>query len=166
MKLLPRRDDDDTRYDDTRYDDEHGVAEGHREPLHHESRHAVVGREREEHGGVKVGVAFLGWLTAMGMVVLLDGRYGEVRTLVRTNLAEHAAVLEDAETLPMAAFRDRVRDPCRRDGEGPDHDDAGVRAEVELLVHPRVLVEVVGLRHPPRRVLRAPHGDPWLRAGG
>jgi acyl-CoA oxidase len=41
---------------------------------------------------------------------LLDGRYREIRDLVRTNLAEHASVLEDAETLGTDAFRDRVRD--------------------------------------------------------
>jgi acyl-CoA oxidase len=41
---------------------------------------------------------------------LLDGRYGEVRDLVRTNLATYASVLEDAEQLDREAFRDRVRD--------------------------------------------------------
>ena len=41
---------------------------------------------------------------------LLDGRYGEVRDLVRTNLATYASVLEDAEQLGTDAFRDRVRD--------------------------------------------------------
>src|SRR5688500_9244722 len=41
---------------------------------------------------------------------LLDGRYPEVRALVRGNLAEHASVLEDAERLGTGDFRDRVRD--------------------------------------------------------
>ena len=41
---------------------------------------------------------------------LLDGRYAEVRDLVRTNLAEHASVLEDAETMTRADFRERVKD--------------------------------------------------------
>ena len=41
---------------------------------------------------------------------LLDGRYGEVRDLVRTNLATYASVLDDAEQLHRDAFRDRVRD--------------------------------------------------------
>jgi len=41
---------------------------------------------------------------------LLDGRYGEVRDLVRTNLAAYASVLEEAEQLDRDAFRDRVRD--------------------------------------------------------
>lgn len=34
-------------------------------------RRSVVGREREALGGVKVGSAFFGWLTATGMAVLL-----------------------------------------------------------------------------------------------
>jgi acyl-CoA oxidase len=39
---------------------------------------------------------------------LLDGRYADVRGLVRSNLAEHASILEDAETMSRAAFRERV----------------------------------------------------------
>lgn len=34
-------------------------------------RHEVVDRERAEHGGIKFGSAFFGWLTAMGMAVLI-----------------------------------------------------------------------------------------------
>jgi acyl-CoA oxidase len=41
---------------------------------------------------------------------LLDGRYAEVRDLVRTNLAEHASVLDEAETMDRAEFRERVKD--------------------------------------------------------
>jgi acyl-CoA oxidase len=41
---------------------------------------------------------------------LLDGEYAEVRDLVRANLAEHASLLEEAETLPRAAYRERVRE--------------------------------------------------------
>jgi acyl-CoA oxidase len=44
------------------------------------------------------------------MTALLDGRYADVRTLVRTNLVEYAGILEEAETLDTAAFRERVRD--------------------------------------------------------
>jgi acyl-CoA oxidase len=40
----------------------------------------------------------------------LDGRYVDMRDLVRRNLVEHASVLEDAETLSRADFRERVRD--------------------------------------------------------
>lgn len=35
------------------------------------SRKRVVGREKDEHGGIKLGSAFFGWLTAIGMAVLL-----------------------------------------------------------------------------------------------
>ncbi|MER7623058.1 acyl-CoA dehydrogenase [Streptomyces sp. NPDC126503] len=41
---------------------------------------------------------------------LLDGEYAGVRDLVRTNLAAHSSVLEDAERLDRDAFRERVRD--------------------------------------------------------
>ncbi len=41
---------------------------------------------------------------------LLDGRYAEVRHLVRVSLAEHASVLEDQETMSHADFRERVKD--------------------------------------------------------
>jgi acyl-CoA oxidase len=44
------------------------------------------------------------------LTALLDGRYAEVRQLVRTNLVEYASILEEAETLDRAAFRERVRD--------------------------------------------------------
>ncbi|WP_121253098.1 acyl-CoA dehydrogenase [Nocardioides ferulae] len=41
---------------------------------------------------------------------LLDGRYAEVRGLVRSNLADYASILEEAETLSRADYRERVRD--------------------------------------------------------
>lgn len=41
---------------------------------------------------------------------LLDGRYADVRDLVRSNLVEHASVLEDAETLSRQDYRERVKD--------------------------------------------------------
>jgi acyl-CoA oxidase len=44
------------------------------------------------------------------MRAFLDGRYAEVRDLVRTNLAEHASVLDEAETMGRAEFRERVKD--------------------------------------------------------
>ena len=42
--------------------------------------------------------------------VLLDGRYREVRELVRANLAEHAQILLDQEQMSTADFRERVKD--------------------------------------------------------
>jgi acyl-CoA oxidase len=44
------------------------------------------------------------------LTTLLDGKYAEVRSLVRKSLAAYASVLEDAETLSRDDFRDRVRD--------------------------------------------------------
>ena len=44
------------------------------------------------------------------MLALLDGRYAEMRELVRTNLAEHADILDEAETLSREDYCDRVRD--------------------------------------------------------
>ncbi|GAA4701489.1 acyl-CoA dehydrogenase [Nocardioides conyzicola] len=41
---------------------------------------------------------------------LLDGTYAEVRNLVRTNLAEYASVLDEADELGIDDFRERVRD--------------------------------------------------------
>ncbi|WAP52046.1 hypothetical protein OL239_01595 [Arthrobacter sp. ATA002] len=37
-----------------------------------ESREQIVGREREQFGGVKIGSAFFGWLAAAGTTVLLS----------------------------------------------------------------------------------------------
>jgi acyl-CoA oxidase len=39
---------------------------------------------------------------------LLDGKYAEVRRLVRENLAEHASILVDAEEMSIPDFRERV----------------------------------------------------------
>ncbi len=44
------------------------------------------------------------------LTALLDGTYAEVRGLVRRNLAEHARILEDAETMSRPEFRERVKD--------------------------------------------------------
>ena len=40
---------------------------------------------------------------------LLDGKYAEVRDLVRTNLAAYSSILEEAETLSRSEFRERVK---------------------------------------------------------
>src|SRR6478609_8234930 len=44
------------------------------------------------------------------LTALLDGKYAEVRNLVRANLAEYASILEDAENLSVDDFRERVKD--------------------------------------------------------
>lgn len=43
----------------------------HDEKIMTEDRKDVVAREKDEHGGIKFGSAFFGWLTATGMAVLL-----------------------------------------------------------------------------------------------
>ena len=40
----------------------------------------------------------------------LDGEHAEVRDMVRASLAEHASVLEDAEQLTTAEYRERVKE--------------------------------------------------------
>ena len=44
------------------------------------------------------------------LTAFLDGRYAEVRDLVRTNLAEYADILADAEEMSIGDFRQRVKD--------------------------------------------------------
>ena len=46
------------------------------------NRHDVVAAEKERHGGVKVGSAFFGWLTAMGMAVILTALVAAAGTAV------------------------------------------------------------------------------------
>jgi acyl-CoA oxidase len=44
-----------------------------------------------------------------GLTRFLDGKYADARDLVRANLAEHASVLEEAETLSREDYRERVK---------------------------------------------------------
>src|SRR4051795_5109993 len=44
------------------------------------------------------------------LTAVLDGRYAQVRDLVRENLAEHASILDDAEQMSQHDFRERVLD--------------------------------------------------------
>lgn len=44
------------------------------------------------------------------LTALLDGRYADVRNLVRANLAEYASILDEAEELSIDDFRERVKD--------------------------------------------------------
>ncbi|WP_411374719.1 Yip1 family protein [Arthrobacter sp. MPF02] len=45
-------------------------------------RHTAVAREKEQFGGIKVGSAFFGWLTATGMAVLLTALVAAAGTAV------------------------------------------------------------------------------------
>lgn len=47
-------------------------------------RESVVEREKERYGGVKIGAAFFGWLTATGAVVLLTALVAAIVALVAT----------------------------------------------------------------------------------
>ena len=66
-----------------RADDDPGIEHGHRggrrdtEPAD-SSRDAVVSREKLEHGGMKFGAGFFGWVAATGMLVLLTTLVGGV----------------------------------------------------------------------------------------
>lgn len=57
-------------------DENHDETQDGRSVGRHEAdpgtRGEVVTREREEHGGIKIGSAFFGWLAATGMAVLLS----------------------------------------------------------------------------------------------
>ena len=44
------------------------------------------------------------------LTALLDGKYAEVRDLVRANLAEYSSILTEAEDLSIDDFRERVKD--------------------------------------------------------
>lgn len=47
-----------------------------------ESREVIVEREKREHGGLKIGATFFGWLTATGMAVLLTALAAAAGTAV------------------------------------------------------------------------------------
>ena len=71
-----------------------------------EDRREVVGREREEHGGVKIGSAFFGWLTATGMAVLLTALAAAAGTAVSVatgndTAAEATDAVGTAETVGL-----------------------------------------------------------------
>lgn len=74
-----------------RHDDDRSGATDARERRHDDDRvtgdlrhdrEAVVARERERFGGVKVGAAFFGWLTATGAVVLLIALAAAIGALI------------------------------------------------------------------------------------
>jgi hypothetical protein len=46
-------------------------------------RHQVIAREKEEHGGIKIGSAIFGWLSVTGMAVLLTALAAAAGTAVR-----------------------------------------------------------------------------------
>ncbi|WP_209020759.1 hypothetical protein [Nocardioides sp. 1609] len=69
----------------------HDVDHDDPRPSRPERRRSVVEREKEEHGGIKIGSAFFGWLTATGMAVLLTA------VLVAAGTAIGLASIEDVD---------------------------------------------------------------------
>ena len=53
----------------------------HEEPVGHD-RKSVVAREKAEHGGIKWGSAFFGWLTAAGTAILVTAILSAIGTAV------------------------------------------------------------------------------------
>lgn len=53
------------------HDGAHGADVAPGDPLPTRNRDAVLAAEQEQYGGIKVGAAFFGWLTATGTAVLL-----------------------------------------------------------------------------------------------
>lgn len=47
------------------------LMEGRAKEVRRPDRHSVVAREKEQFGGIKIGSAFFGWLTASGTAILL-----------------------------------------------------------------------------------------------
>lgn len=68
----------------TRPGDEAHTREPLASPVDHDAttRQAVVGREKEEFGGIKFGSAFFGWLTATGTAVILTAVLASTGTAI------------------------------------------------------------------------------------
>ena len=60
-----------------------------------DTRGVVLERETQEHGGVKVGSAFFGWLTATGMAVLLTALLAAAGTAVGVATGKSAGKATD-----------------------------------------------------------------------
>ena len=68
-------------------------------------RRDVVAREKERYGGVKIGAAFFGWLTATGMAVILVALLAAAGTtvgLADTPIEDAAAGVAEPETIGLA----------------------------------------------------------------
>ncbi|WP_345750703.1 hypothetical protein [Microbacterium rhizophilus] len=68
------------------------------------ARHEVVAREKEEFGGMKFGSAFFGWLSAMGMTVLLTALVAGAGAALGlgAQVDPEQAAQENAETIGIA----------------------------------------------------------------
>ncbi len=63
-------------------DDDHGLGHDQDREAARDPRDHLVEREKEAFGGVKIGSAFFGWLTAVGSTVLLTALAGAVGALI------------------------------------------------------------------------------------
>ena len=77
-----RRDDDDTTRRNPVRDERSDVAA----TTPRSERHEVVGRQKEEFGGMKFGSAFFGWLTATGTAVILTALLAAIAAAVGYNM--------------------------------------------------------------------------------
>jgi uncharacterized membrane protein YdbT with pleckstrin-like domain len=70
------------------------------------TRETVVAREKEQFGGVQIGVAFFGWLAATGMAVLLTALVAAAGTAVglATNTDVNAAVNSGSQTVGLVGI--------------------------------------------------------------
>jgi hypothetical protein len=59
-------------------------------------REDVVDRQREQYGGVKIGAAFFGWLTAVGTAALLTALLAATGAALGLGVEDAEAVAEDA----------------------------------------------------------------------
>jgi len=85
-----------------RTDGKHEVAHEHHAP---QDRRTVLARQKEEHGGVKIGAAFFGFLTSLGMAVLLTGLVTAAGAAVGLATGTDAGDAADAsvQTISLAA---------------------------------------------------------------
>lgn len=70
----------------------------------HESRHdrrSVVSREKEKYGGIKIGSAFFGWLTATGATVLLLALAAAITALIGTTTGGVDQAASEAGSNPL-----------------------------------------------------------------
>jgi hypothetical protein len=69
-------------------------------------RHSVVAREKERYGGVKIGSAFFGWLTATGTAVILTALLAAAGTTIGlatdTPVGDAAEGVAEPETIGVA----------------------------------------------------------------
>lgn len=65
-------------------------------------RKAVVAREREAFGGIKIGAAFFGWLTAVGTATLLTALLAATGATLGLGVEDAEAAADDAGLAPEA----------------------------------------------------------------